>query len=123
MNKIVIGLLLGLVLGAIDGASAWFYPEVRSMMASIMVGSSLKGLVVGLLTGWFAYKVRSTAWGIVVGSVLGLLFAFLVAAMGDPNGQHHYVEIMLPGFVVGAIIGFVTQKTGKAARTEASLQH
>jgi hypothetical protein len=61
--------------------------------------------------------------GIVVGSVLGLLFAFLVAAMGDPNGQHHYVEIMLPGFVVGAIIGFVTQKTGKAARTEASLQH
>ncbi len=118
MNKIVLGLLLGLVLGAIDGASAWFYPEVRSMMASIIVGSSLKGLVVGLLTGWFAYKVNSTTWGIVVGSALGLLFAFLVAAMGDPNGQHHYVEIMLPGFVVGAIIGFVTQKTGKAPRAQ-----
>jgi MFS family permease len=117
MNKITIGLLLGLVLGAIDGASAWFYPEVRSMMASIMVGSSLKGMVVGLLTGWFAHRVRSTTWGIVVGAALGLLFAFLVASMGDPNGEHHYMEIMMPGFVVGAIIGFVTQKTGKARRT------
>lgn len=114
MNKVVVGLMLGLVLGAIDGASAWFYPEVRSMMASIMVGSSLKGLVVGLLTGWFAKKVHSTGWGVAAGGFFGLLFAFLVAAMGDPNGEHHYMEIMLPGFVVGAIIGFVTQRVGNA---------
>ncbi len=112
MNKVLVGLLLGLVLGAIDGASAWFYPEVRSMIGSIMVGSSIKGMIVGLLTGWFARRVHSTPWGIVVGSALGLLFAFLVAAMGSENGQHHYLEIMMPGFVVGAIIGFVTQATG-----------
>jgi len=118
MDKILVGLLLGLILGAIDGASAWFYPEARSMMASIMVGSSVKGMIVGLLTGWFARRVRSTAWGVVVGSVIGLLFAFLVAAMNTVNGQHEYLEIMLPGFVVGAIIGFVTQKTGKAGRTQ-----
>ena len=118
MNKILVGLLLGLVLGAIDGASAWFYPEARSMMAGIMVGSSIKGMIVGLLTGWFARKVHSTGWGIVAGSVLGLLFAFLVAAMNTVNGEHQYLEIMLPGFVVGAIIGFVTQKTGNAGRTE-----
>ena len=118
MNKVLVGLLLGLILGAIDGASAWFYPEVRTMMASIMVGSSIKGMVVGLLTGWFAHRVRSTGWGIVVGAALGLLFAFLVAAMGSGNGQHHYLEIMMPGFVVGAIIGFVTQKAGKTPREE-----
>jgi F0F1-type ATP synthase assembly protein I len=112
MNKVVVGLVLGLVLGAIDGASAWFYPEVRSMMASIMVGSSIKGLVVGVLTGWFAKKVHSLGWGIAAGALIGLVFAFLVAAMGDPNGQHHYMEIMMPGFVVGAIIGFVTQRVG-----------
>jgi hypothetical protein len=47
-----------------------------------------------------------------------MLFAFLVAAMGDNTGQHHYLEIMLPGFVVGAIIGFVTQTTGNAGRTQ-----
>jgi F0F1-type ATP synthase assembly protein I len=112
MNKIVVGLVLGVILGAIDGATAWFYPETRSMMTNIMIGSSIKGMVVGLLSGWFARKVQSTAWGIVVGSALGLLFAFLVAAMDAAKGKPHYLEIMLPGFVVGAIIGFLTQKRG-----------
>ena len=112
MNKIVVGMTLGVVLGAIDGVTAWFYPEARSMMASIMIGSSIKGMVVGLLSGWFARKVQSTQWGVVVGSALGLLFAFLVAAMDAAKGRSHYLEIMLPGFVVGAIIGFLTQKMG-----------
>src|ERR1035441_49176 len=48
MNKIVVGLILGAVLGALDGASAWFYPEVRNVIASIMVGSTIKGMLVGL---------------------------------------------------------------------------
>lgn len=112
MNKIFVGLVFGLILGAIDGATAWFYPETRSMITNIMVGSSIKGMIVGILTGWFARKVQSTSWGIVVGSGLGLLFAFLVALMDAAKGQSHYLEIMLPGFVVGAIIGFLTQKMG-----------
>lgn len=122
MNKILVGLLVGLILGAIDGSTAWFYPEVHSVMASIMVGSSFKGMVVGVLSGWFARKVQSTKWGIVAGSALGLLFAFLVAATDTVNGGHPYLEIMLPGFVTGAIIGFLTQKMGTprtAAREEA----
>jgi F0F1-type ATP synthase assembly protein I len=77
-----------------------------------MIGSSIKGMVVGILSGWFARKVQSTPWGVVVGSVLGLLLAFLVAAMDAAKGRPHYLEIMLPGFVVGAIIGFLTQKLG-----------
>ena len=77
-----------------------------------MVGSAIKGMVVGMLSGWFARKVQSTAWGIVVGSTLGLLFAFMVAAMEASKGKSHYLEIMLPGFVVGAIIGFLTQRMG-----------
>jgi F0F1-type ATP synthase assembly protein I len=116
MNKIVIGLLFGLVLGAIDGATSWFYPEARPLITGIMVGSSLKGMVVGLLTGWFARRVQSTKWGIAVGAVIGLLLAFLVAAMDTVNGRHPYLEIMLPGFVVGAIIGFLTQRLGPTSQ-------
>jgi hypothetical protein len=108
MNKILAGLLFGLVLGAIDGATAWFYPETRSAIGGILVGSSIKGALVGLLSGWFARRVQSTKLGIALGAAIGLLLAFLVALM-----QHaHYLEIMLPGFITGAIIGFLTQRTG-----------
>jgi hypothetical protein len=102
VNKIFVGLLFGMILGAIDGATAWFTPAARPMMTSIMVGSSIKGMLVGVLSGWFARKVHSITWGIVVGAGVGLLFAFLVAAMPSENGHHYYLEIMLPGFVVGA---------------------
>jgi len=111
-NKILIGLLVGLALGAVDGATSWFYPEARTLIGGIMVGSSIKGMVVGILSGWFARRVQSTGWGIAVGAAVGLLFAFLVAATDTVNGRHPYLEIMFPGFVVGAIIGFLTQKLG-----------
>src|SRR5580704_12837911 len=100
MNKIVAGLLFGLILGVLDGATAWFYPETRGFVG---------GMMVGLLAGWFAQKVQSTLWGVVVGSALGLLFAYGVAAMQ----KDHYLEIMLPGFLVGAIVGFLTQRVGQ----------
>lgn len=115
MNKILAGLIFGVVLGAIDGATAWFYPETRSVIGGILVGSSIKGMIVGLFSGWFARKVQSMTWGIAVGATLGLLFAYLVAAL-----QHdHYLEIMLPGFITGAIIGFLTQRTGAPASARA----
>jgi hypothetical protein len=115
VNKILVGLIFGVILGAVDGATAWFYPETRPVIAGILVGSSFKGMLVGLLSGWFARRVQSTKWGIVLGSALGLLFAFLVAVMDASKGKSHYLEIMLPGFVVGAIIGFLTQKMGTPA--------
>lgn len=111
MNKIGVGLLFGLVLGAIDGATAWFTPEARPLIGGILVGSSIKGMIVGLFSGWFARKVHSIKWGIVVGAGLGLFFAFLVAAMQ----KNHYLEIMLPGFVLGGVIGFLTQRLGAPA--------
>ncbi len=112
MNKIVAGLVFGAILGAIDGATSWFTPEVRPLIAGILVGSSIKGVIVGVLSGWFARKVDSVAWGIVFGAALGLLLAFGIAAMPQPSGQHYYLEIMLPGFVTGAILGFLTQRAG-----------
>jgi MFS family permease len=120
MNKILVGLIFGLILGAVDGATAAFYPETRNLLTGIMVGSSIKGMIVGLLSGWFARRVNSVKWGIVAGAAFGLLFAFLVAAADTVNGRHPYVEIMMPGFIVGAIIGFLTQRLGKPVRPPAA---
>lgn len=115
MNKILAGALFGIMLGAIDGATAWFYPETHGKMGGILVGSSIKGMAVGLLSGWFARRVQSTKSGIALGAALGLLFAFLIALM-----QHeHYLEIMMPGFITGAIIGFLTQRTGAGLKSSA----
>jgi uncharacterized membrane protein YeaQ/YmgE (transglycosylase-associated protein family) len=69
-------------------------------------------MAVGLLSGWYARKVQSTRRGVLLGAGLGLAFAFLVAYMDAKAGSAHYLEIMLPGFITGAIIGFCTQRVG-----------
>jgi len=114
MNKVMLGIVLGTVLGALDGLSAWFTPEVRSMMTTIVIGSTAKGLVAGLLIGWFARKVRSVPLGILFGLLIGFVLAFIIAAMPDPTGKHYWFEIILPGTLVGLIVGYATQRYGKA---------
>ena len=117
MNKIWLGLLIGTILGAIDGLTAWFTPEVRTQLLGIVVGSTIKGLIAGLLIGYFARKVNSLPLGIIFGLGVGLLLAFAVAAMPNPTGRHYYFEIMLPGGIVGMIVGYATQRFGAPALT------
>jgi hypothetical protein len=112
MNKIVYGLILGGILGIFDGLTAWFTPAVRSQLLMIVVGSTIKGIIAGVLIGFFAKKVNSLPLGILFGLAVGLALAFAVAAMPDPNGQHYYFAIMLPGGLVGLIVGYATQKYG-----------
>ena len=33
--------------------------------------------------------------------------------MPDESGKHYYVEIMIPGTLVGLILGYATQKFGR----------
>lgn len=108
MNKVVLGLILGGVLGALDGLTAWFTPAVRAQIMGIVVGSTIKGLIAGILIGFFARKVHSLALGIIFGLGVGLLLAFIVARMQGG----YYFEIMLPGALVGLIVGYATQRYG-----------
>jgi hypothetical protein len=39
-----------------------------------------------------------------------------VAAIPQPSGVHYYWEIMLPGSVLGVIVGYATQRYGRPAR-------
>ena len=106
MSKPVLGLTVGAILGFLDGASAWFSPEARPLMVAIVVGSTLKGLATGLIAGLVARWRRSMALGIGAGLVAGFVLSSLAAI-----GQHgHYLEIVLPGMLVGALTGFVTQR-------------
>jgi hypothetical protein len=122
MNKIVLGLLLGAVLGAIDGLTALFSdsPTVKEQIGTIVVFSTLKGLIAGVCIGWFARKVRSLPLGILFGFAVGLLLAWIVAAMPSEDGQHYYLEIMLPGSIVGLIVGYATQRYGRVGAARAA---
>lgn len=113
MNKAILGVLVGGVLGIFDGLSALVSaPETRPLIASIVIGSTVKGIIAGALIGWFARKVDSLPLGIVFGLAVGLLLAFLVAMMPSETGEHYYWQIMLPGSLVGIIVGYVTQRYG-----------
>ncbi len=110
MTKPLFGLILGGILGIFDGLTAYFTPAVRDQLLGIVLGSTFKGLIAGVSIGYFSKKVDNLGLGIVFGLGIGLLLAWIVAAFPDENGKHYYFEIMLPGAIVGAIVGYATQK-------------
>jgi uncharacterized membrane protein (Fun14 family) len=115
MNKPLLGLILGGVLGVFDGLTSLVSaPEVAPQIVGIVIGSMGKGLVAGILIGWFSRKVDSLPWGILVGIALGALFALPFALGKDPaTGKVYFWEIMIPGSLVGLIVGYATQKFGQ----------
>ena len=116
MSKPVLGLLLGGILGVFDGLTALFTPEVVPEIMMIIIGSTIKGIIAGVAIGFFARKFNSLLLGTIFGLAVGLLLAFAIAALGDPNGKHYYFEIMLPGSIVGLIVGVATQRYGKTKK-------
>jgi hypothetical protein len=106
MSKPLLGLWVGAFLGLLDGLSAWFSPEARPMMLAIVAGSTVKGVVTGLLAGLIARWRHSVALGVAAGTAIGFVLSS-VAAIGQGS---HYWEIVLPGMLVGALVGFVTQR-------------
>ena len=115
MSKPVLGLLLGALLGCLDGVSAFAYPGVATMMTSIIIGSTFKGLITGLATGYFATKFRSLPLGMLFGLLIGFALSFAVAAISpDPEGRYYYPQIILPGSALGAVVGYACWRFGRA---------
>ena len=108
MSKPLLGIVLGAILGAIDGLTAWFTPAVRDQLGGIVVGSTIKGIIAGVAIGFFAKKFHSLPLGIVFGLLVGAFLAFLIALMQGG----YYLQIVLPGTLVGLIVGFATQRYG-----------
>lgn len=117
MNRPLMGLIVGLVLGAVDGLSALVSsPEMKDEMAGIVIGSSGKGLLAGIIVGLIARKLQSTKVGTLVGVGVAAVITLPIAHL---NAQHYgrpdyYWKIMLPGALVGAIVGYVVMRYGKA---------
>lgn len=91
-------------------------PEVSGEIGGIVVGSAGKGLMAGIIVGLIARKLSSSRWSTFIGVVVAAVITFPVAHM---NATHYgrpdyYWKIMLPGALVGAIVGYVVMRYGKA---------
>jgi hypothetical protein len=116
MNKPVFGMLLGGFLGIFDGLSALVSaPETRPDIVGIVIGSTIKGIITGLLVGLFARKTGSLPLALGFGLAVGCFLAFLVTI-----GRPYSWQIMLPGSILGLIVGYATYRHGGPAQVAAA---
>ncbi len=116
MPKPIIGIILGAAVGFVDGLTSIFTPETQDSFLQIGLFSGAKGIIVGLIIGFYARKIDSISKVVIFGVIVALFFSFLVALrnyLGE--GGHYWLEIMLPGTITGAIVGYGTQKLGRSA--------
>ena len=126
MTKPVLGLALGGALGILDGLSALVSapgdPNIKAGIVGIVIGSTIKGLLTGAIIGWFAKRTNSLAAGILFGMTVGLALAFCVSLLQKLGGQPpYYWQIMLPGAILGIIVGYATIRHGSALRRTATV--
>jgi ABC-type uncharacterized transport system permease subunit len=112
-KKIGLAVVVGAILGAFDGMTAWFEPSVRDQLGTIIMLSSLKSVIAGFLIGIFACFVQKRVAIAIFGLLVGLVLAYLVAMSPDPKtGEHYYAQIMVPGAIVGLLVGYATARYG-----------
>lgn len=110
LTKPMLGLAVGGTLGLLDGLSGFLEPSLAPVMASVITFSLLKGLVAGMAIGYFSQRVRSMLVGIIAGVGIAALLSLLLVLRA---GMVLFWDIVLPGMLLGAIVGFATQKFGR----------
>ena len=117
LSKPMLGLLVGGTLGLMDGLSGFLYPTLAPAMTSVITFSLLKGLVAGLVIGYVSLRLHSMFLGILAGAAIAAALSFLVILRA---GMALFWDIMLPGMLVGVIVGFATQRFGRRAEAPAA---
>lgn len=111
VSKPVLGLLVGGTIGLMDGLSGFLYPKLAPVMTSVITFSLLKGLVSGAAIGYVSMKLHSMLLGILaaVAIAAGLSLLLILHA-----GLALLWDILLPGMLLGVIVGFATQRFGSS---------
>lgn len=117
LTKPMLGLAAGGTLGLLDGLSGFLEPSLAPVMGSVITFSLLKGLLAGIAIGYFSQRVRSMPVGIFAGITIAAVLSLLVILRA---GMALFWDIMLPGMLLGAIVGFATQRFGRSAESVAA---
>jgi hypothetical protein len=111
LSKPMLGLLVGGTLGLMDGLSGFLYPKLAPVMTSVITFSLLKGLVAGVVIGYLAQRLHSLLLGILAGAAIAAVLSLLVILRA---GMALFWDILLPGMLLGVIVGFATQRFGRS---------
>jgi len=106
MMSLPIVILIGAVLGALDGAGVFFEPR-EPYKWQILCAATLKGVLVALLAG-FSIPTTARWWlAIAIGALYGLAFAVVIylAKGGAKSGDAPYV--VPGGIITGGLIGLL----------------
>ena len=112
LTKPMLGLAVGGTLGLLDGLSGFLEPSLAPVMSSVITFSLLKGLVSGIAIGYVSQRFHSMLVGILAGIGIAGALSLLVILRA---GMVLFWDIMLPGMLLGVVVGFTTQKFGKHA--------
>ena len=114
LTKPMLGLAVGGTLGLLDGLSGFLEPSLAPVMSSMITFSLLKGLVSGISIGYVSQRFHSMLVGILAGAGIAAALSLLVVLHA---GMVLFWDIMLPGMLLGVVVGFTTQKFGQAVKT------
>lgn len=112
LTKPMLGLAVGGTLGLLDGLSGFLEPSLAPLMTSVITFSLLKGLLSGVAIGYVSQRVHSIAVGILAGLGIAAALSLLVILHA---GMALFWDIMLPGMLLGVVVGFTTQRFGNKA--------
>src|SRR5229473_2479154 len=114
LTKPILGLAVGGALGLLDGLSGFFEPSLAPVMGSVITYSLLKGLVGGVATGYVSQRIHSMLVGILAGIGIAAALSLLLILRA---GMALFWDILLPGMLLGAIVGFATQRFGRTKQS------
>ena len=114
MNFFIV-ILIGVVLGALDGVGIFFEPK-EPYKWQILSAATLKGVLVALITG-LSLAATARWWAaIAIGALYGLAFSLVIylAKGGPTSGDAPYV--IPSGIVTGGLMGlFIVMWAFKAS--------
>jgi hypothetical protein len=119
LTKPMLGLTVGGTLGLLDGLSGFFEPSLAPLMGSVITFSLLKGLAAGLATGFVSQRFHSMTLGLLAGTGIAAVLSLLVILHA---GMALFWDILLPGMLLGVIVGFATQRFGKATNPATAIR-
>jgi hypothetical protein len=99
-------ILIGAVLGALGGAGIFFEPR-EPYKWQILCAATLKGVLIGILTG-FSITAKTQWWlAMAIGALYGLAFGLVIylAKGGPKSGDAPYV--VPSGIITGGLTGLL----------------